>query len=120
MEAVVFVVTRKQECDTERTKTSALGVELLVIANMFHELFNGDGFLVLIGIPTGAETRLIDQNVGIGRQTGNVTRYMRAELVGLFGNLQREYPWKSFIPQRGKGSDAMEEKVADVIIGTIE
>mmetsp|Transcript_17999 Transcript_17999/g.39247 ORF Transcript_17999/g.39247 Transcript_17999/m.39247 type:complete len:256 (+) Transcript_17999:401-1168(+) len=89
LEAVVFVVTRKQKGDSERAKTSALGVELFVVADMLHELFDRDVFLVLISVPASPKTCLIDQNIGIGRQTGNITRNMGAELVCLFGGLDR-------------------------------
>jgi hypothetical protein len=33
---------------------------------MFHETFEGDGFLILVGISRRAETGLIDEDVGIG------------------------------------------------------
>ena len=85
----MFVVTRKQKGDSERAKTSALGVELFVVANMLYELFDGNVFLVLISVPASPKTCLIDQNVGISRQTGDITRDMGAELVCLFGGLQQ-------------------------------
>ena len=46
---------------------------MFVIANVFYQLFDGNGLLVLVGIPAGPETGLVDKNVGIGCQTGNVT-----------------------------------------------
>ena len=67
LETVVFVVSCKQKGDAEGTKSTALGVELFVVTDMFHKLFYGDGFLILVFITTCSKTRLIDQNVGIGR-----------------------------------------------------
>mmetsp|Transcript_14843 Transcript_14843/g.34469 ORF Transcript_14843/g.34469 Transcript_14843/m.34469 type:complete len:235 (+) Transcript_14843:224-928(+) len=89
LEAILVVISRKQKGNAKGTKASTLGVKLLVIANMFNELFDRDGLLVLIGIATGSEPRLFDQNVSVGRQTGNITRHMRAQLVGLFRSLCR-------------------------------
>jgi hypothetical protein len=83
----VFVVPGKQERDTKRTESTSLSVELLVIADVFDQLFDGDGFLILVRISSGSQSGLIDQNVRIGRQPSDVAGGMRAELIGLFRGL---------------------------------
>jgi hypothetical protein len=57
---------------------------LFVIADVFDEIFDGDGFLVLVGVATGAETGLVDENVGVGGETGYGTGCVGAEFVGFF------------------------------------
>ena len=61
-----LIIPRKQERDTKGTQPSVLSVCLFVVADVFHEVFNGDWFLVLIFVPSGAETCLVDEDVGVG------------------------------------------------------
>jgi hypothetical protein len=61
-----------------------LGVGLFVVADVFYEVFDGDGFLVLVGVASGAEAGLVDEDVGVGCEAGYGTGCVGAEFVGLF------------------------------------
>jgi hypothetical protein len=87
LESVLLVVSSKQKGHAKGTKTTSLGIKLLVVTNKLYQLLHRDRFLVLVGVPARPQTGLIDQNVGIGRQPGNVARGVGAQLVGLFRSL---------------------------------
>lgn len=66
LKSMRFIISRKEEGYTEWTQATVLSVGLFVIAHMLYETFEGDGFLVLIGVPCRTKTGLIDEDVGIG------------------------------------------------------
>ena len=60
LKSVRFIVSREEGGNAEGTQPAVLGVGLFVVADVLDEIFDGDGFLVLVGVATGAETGLID------------------------------------------------------------
>ena len=89
LEAVVGVVSGEEEGDAEGSEAAVLGIGLLVVADVLDELLDGDGLGVLVGVPTGAEAGLVDEDVGIGGQAGHGAGGVVAELVGLLGGFGR-------------------------------
>ncbi len=81
------VIPCKKKGYTERAKSTVLSVGLFVIANMFDEVLDGDRFLVLVGVTTGTETCLVDEDVGIGGETSDGACCVGAKFVGFFGCL---------------------------------
>lgn len=57
---MLFIIPRKQERYPERPQSSVLSVGLFVVTDVFDEVFDGDGFLVLVGVAAGAEAGLVD------------------------------------------------------------
>jgi hypothetical protein len=67
------IVPDKEKGYSKGTHSSILRVGLFVIAHVFHQLFDGDWFTVLILVAAGSESRLFDENVGVGCEAGDVT-----------------------------------------------
>lgn len=57
---------------------------------MFDEVFDGDGLLVLVGVTSGAETSLVDEDVGVGGEAGYGASCVGAQFVDLFRGLFNE------------------------------
>ena len=51
--------------------TTVLSVALLDVADAHHQLFDGDRLLVLKLVALSLQARVVDQNVGIGGDTGH-------------------------------------------------
>lgn len=77
LKAMVFIVSGKQKGDSKGTETSSLGIKLFEIANILDELFYRDGFLILILVATSSKTGLVNENIGVGRQTSDITSRVR-------------------------------------------
>mmetsp|Transcript_18545 Transcript_18545/g.40127 ORF Transcript_18545/g.40127 Transcript_18545/m.40127 type:complete len:232 (+) Transcript_18545:106-801(+) len=60
LKPMLFIIPRKQERYPERPQSSVLSVGLFVVTDVFDEVFDGDGFLVLVGVAAGAEAGLVD------------------------------------------------------------
>ena len=84
---MVFIVSRKQKGHTKGTESTILSITLFVVAHVFDELFDGNGFLVLIIVPSGSQACLINENIGIGRQSRDIASGVITELVRLFRSL---------------------------------
>ena len=61
----MLIVPRKQKGDSKRPQSSVLGIGLFVVADVFDELFDGDGFAVLELVAAGFEAGLVDEDVGV-------------------------------------------------------
>jgi len=57
---------------------------------VLDQVLDGDGLLVLVGVPSGAEAGLVDENVGVGRESGDGAGRVGTEFVGLFRRLERK------------------------------
>ena len=84
-----FIISREQEGHSERTQSAVLRIGLFVIADVLDEVFDGDGFLVLVAVSAGAETGLVDEDVGVGGEAGDGAGCVGAEFVGLFRCLNK-------------------------------
>lgn len=72
LKAVVLVISRKQKCNSKRPQSSILGIRLFVVTDVFYQLFDGDLFEILVLVPAGAEAGLVNEDIGVGCETGDV------------------------------------------------
>jgi len=72
LEAMVCIISGKQECYSKRPQSTILRISLFVVTDVFYELFDGDLFAVLILVATSAEAGLVNEDIGVGCETGDV------------------------------------------------
>ena len=65
---------RQKRAFKGRLHTAVLSVALLEVAKVLHELLYGDGLLVRQEEPLSRETRVVDENVGVGRDARHTAR----------------------------------------------
>lgn len=86
---MMLVVSSKQKGDTKGTESTILSITLFVVAHVFDKLFDGNGFLILILIPSCSQAGLINENIGVGRQSSNIACGVMTKLVRLFRSLMK-------------------------------
>ncbi len=90
--AVVLIPSGKEEGDTEGSEATHLGVGVFVCANLTDEFFHGLGLVVLVQVVLGVLSGLLEEDVGIGSETGNGTDDMvvnDVDLLALLGGGQQ-------------------------------
>mmetsp|Transcript_23458 Transcript_23458/g.54496 ORF Transcript_23458/g.54496 Transcript_23458/m.54496 type:complete len:227 (-) Transcript_23458:76-756(-) len=89
LEAVLGIIAGEQKGHAKGSEPTVLRVGLLVITDVLHELLDGNGFLVLVPIPTSPQSGLIHEDVGIGRETRDIASDVRTQFIRLFRSLGR-------------------------------
>ena len=83
LESEMLVPPRVDEGDAEGTLTTILGVALLQIAHRPHQVLHGTRFLIRIEVLLRTRASIVDENVGIGSDTGYSAHHVLVQAVHL-------------------------------------
>lgn len=71
LEAADFVEAGVHEGDAEGPAAAELGVGVLVVAQVLHEFLHVEGFPVGVEVALALESAVVNQEVGVGHNTGD-------------------------------------------------
>lgn len=84
----MLVPASEEEGHSEGSQASELGVGLLVVADRAHHLLHRHRLLEVVQVPLRADSRSLDEDVGISRESRHQTGGVVVDDIGLLTRLR--------------------------------